>query len=166
MMRDAYLSAMARAANSVTVVTTDGPAGRAGVTVSAMCSVSLDGPAPSLLVCIHEASPARRAIAANGVFCANLLAEDQSHISDCFAGRTKAEGVQKFGCATWTEGVNSVPVLKGALASFACRVAHHHAVNSHHIFIGYVDRVESAETGRPLVYHDRKYGRPAELTAP
>ena len=43
-LRDRFIAGMARAATTVNVVTTDGPAGRAGVTVSAMSSVSADAP--------------------------------------------------------------------------------------------------------------------------
>ena len=50
MINDAFLQAMSRAANTVCVVTTDGPAGKFGVTVSAMTSVSIDDAGPSLLV--------------------------------------------------------------------------------------------------------------------
>ena len=48
--RSDYLDAMSRAVTGVNVVTSDGPARRAGLTVSAMSSVSVDGPAPQLLV--------------------------------------------------------------------------------------------------------------------
>lgn len=157
-MRDAYLEAMSRAANSVTVVTTDGAAGRAGVTVSAMCSVSVEGPAPSLLVCVHEASPARQAIAGNAVFCANLLAEHQHWISDIFAGRTGAKQQAKFDGSDWETRATGAPVLVGALAAFDCRVVQHHAVGSHYIFVGQVESIDCAEANVPLVYHDRQYG--------
>ena len=36
MLRDSFLEGMSRAATTVNVVTTDGPGGRAGVTVSAI----------------------------------------------------------------------------------------------------------------------------------
>jgi flavin reductase len=42
-LRAAFLEGMSRSAASVSVVTTDGPAGRGGVTVSAMTSISADG---------------------------------------------------------------------------------------------------------------------------
>ena len=157
-MKEAYLEAMSRAAHSVTVMTTDGPAGRAGVTVSAMCSVSLDGPAPTLLICIHEGSPVQKAIAENGVYCANLLCDDQTGISESFAGRTAAKGDQKFACAEWQTRATGAPVLINALASFDCRMVHHHSVGTHQIFIGQVASVESTTSGRPLVYHNRQYG--------
>ena len=113
-MNDDFLAAMSRAANTVCVVTTDGMAGRFGVTVSAMTSVSAEDPGPSLLVCVHHLSPACEAIQRNRVFCANVLGSDQTHISDCFAGRTGAKGLDKFDCADWATGETGAPVLLGA----------------------------------------------------
>ena len=57
-LRQQFVEGMARAATFVSVITTDGPGGQHGVTVSSMTSVSADGEAPSLLVCIHHKSPA------------------------------------------------------------------------------------------------------------
>ena len=44
-VREAFLQGMSRAVATVNIVTTDGAAGQAGVTVSAMSSVSADGSA-------------------------------------------------------------------------------------------------------------------------
>jgi Conserved protein/domain typically associated with flavoprotein oxygenases, DIM6/NTAB family len=38
--RDAFRNAMARLGSAVNIITTDGPAGRAGFTASAVCSVT------------------------------------------------------------------------------------------------------------------------------
>ena len=54
LLRQRFLNGMGLAACTVNVVTTDGPAGRHGVTVSAMSSVSADMDQPTLLVCIHQ----------------------------------------------------------------------------------------------------------------
>jgi len=61
-LRARFLGGMAQAAATVNIVTTDGPRGRAGVTVSAMSSVSADMEKPVLLVCVHHLSPAAPAI--------------------------------------------------------------------------------------------------------
>lgn len=156
---------MSNAANSVTVVTTDGAVGRSGVTVSAMCSVSVDGPSPTVLVCVHQDSPTCDAIVKNGVFCANLLSDEQSRISDCFAGRMEARGETKFDCADWKTGATGAPILVGALACFDCKVSKQLEVGSHRIFIGTVEEVASSNTGKPLVYHARTYSAPEALFA-
>ena len=64
-LRQQFLHGMSYAAATVNVVTTDGVAGRHGVTVSAMVSVSADTPQPTLLVCIHHLSPVVAAVLEN-----------------------------------------------------------------------------------------------------
>ena len=115
MLRDRYLEAMSEAAATVSVVTTDGPAGRAGVTVSAMCSVSADP--PTILVCVHHLSPACEAIRENGAFCVNVLGDEQSIISDTFAGRAPAPGGDKFDCAAWRTLATGAPALDDPLVA-------------------------------------------------
>ena len=68
--RKSFISAMRRVASSVTVVTTDGPGGRHGATVSAFYSVA---DPPSALVCLKADSRIARSVSArNGVFCVNV----------------------------------------------------------------------------------------------
>ena len=162
-MKDSFLQAMSRAANSVCVITTDGPAGKAGVTVSAMTSVSVDTPRPSLLICVHEQSLACAAIQRNRVYCANLLTSDQAHVSDSFAGRSGAKGTNKFHCADWDIGETGSPILRDALANFDCTLMHDVMVGSHRIFVGETVDVRSEHSGTPLVYFDRQYAQPMDL---
>ena len=159
-LRDQFLEAMSRAATSVSVVTTDGPAGRAGVTVSAMCSVSADR--PSLLVCVHHLSPAYKAIIANGRFCVNVLRADQSAISDTFAGRLPAPGGDKFACADWRRLATGAPALDRPLAAFDCTLMKHVEWGSHFVLIGDIVDVET-DAGTPLLYVHRGYGVPEAL---
>ena len=162
-MKEEFIQAMSKAANSVTVVTTDGEAGRVGVTVSAMCSVSVEGPAPSILVCVHKLSPACEAIRVNRVFCANLLGAEQAYISDSFAGRSELKGENKFDCAAWETQVTGSPVLQSSLASFDCVLLQDVSVGSHRVFIGSISHVDSDEIRKPLVYHNREYGMPQSI---
>lgn len=163
-LRNDFLGAMSRAACTVSIVTTDGPAGRSGATVSAMSSVSADGAAPTLLVCLHEKSATAQAIRENGGFCVNVLRDGQSSISDRFAGRLESiEG--KFGGAAWETGATGSPRLADALVSFDCRLAGGQQVGTHHIFIGEVIAIAARDEGLPLIYSGRAYGRPARLDA-
>src|SRR4051812_12981666 len=83
----AFVSAMAGAATGVNIVTTDGQAGRVGLTVSAMASVSAEP--PMLLVSINRRSPLLAAILENGVFGVSVLGVHHAELADSFAGRPR-----------------------------------------------------------------------------
>ncbi len=159
-LRQQFLHGMSHAACTVSVVTTDGVAGRHGVTVSAMVSVSADTPQPTLLVCIHHLSPVVSALLENGVFCVNVLRDDQAHISDNFAGRSSARGAAKFDCATWTTQLTGAPRVVDSLVAFDCRVTASERVGSHFVVFGSVQDIFVAGTGAPLIYANRAYGVP------
>lgn len=162
-LRRRFLDGMSHAASSVSVITTDGIAGRLGVTVSAMVSVSAD--TSTLLICIHHRSAAAEAVLANGVFCVNLLREDQAHISDCFAGRTASQGADRFECARWTTLRTGAPRVIDPLVAFDCRVTASERIGSHHVIFGSVEDIFVAEDGNPLIYSNRSYGMPQRLPA-
>ena len=98
-LRASFIEAMSRAATGVTIVTTDGPAGRFGQTVSAMCSVSADP--PSLLVCIKTTSVIVNAIRGHRALGVNVLRADQRRVADTFAGRKTWGAPYDFGTARW-----------------------------------------------------------------
>jgi len=157
--RERFIEGMRQAATGVTVVTTDGPAGRQGATVSAMCSVSADP--PSLLVCIYGPGRTARAIVENGAFCVNLLSEPQGLLAELFAGRTEAE---PFAASSWTTLETGAPALDGAVAAFDCRLANRFEHGSHGVFVGSVVAV-TVGRGLPLVYADRSFCRTQPLSA-
>jgi flavin reductase (DIM6/NTAB) family NADH-FMN oxidoreductase RutF len=159
-LRQRFLLGMSHAACTVNVVTTDGAAGRHGVTVSAMVSVSADTPQPTLLVCIHHRSAVAAAILENGVFCVNVLRDDQAHISDNFAGRSAARGAQKFDCTEWTTQLTGAPRVLDSLVAFDCRVTASERVGSHFVVFGSVQDIFVAAGGAPLIYANRAYGVP------
>ena len=157
-LRDQFLDGMRHAASTVNIITTDGAAGKVGVTVSAMSSVSADMPKPTLLVCVHHQSPAARAIIDNGVFCVNVLKDDQAYISDTFAGRFKDVVEDKFEVAEWTPMRSGAPRVVDPLVAFDCRVALSDQVGTHYVFFGEVEEVFVAGQGSPLIYANRAYG--------
>ena len=158
-LRQQFLLGMSHAACTVNVVTTDGDAGRQGVTVSAMVSVSADTARPTLLVCIHHLSAVADALLRNGVFCVNVLREDQAHISDTFAGRSGVHGAAKFDCAQWSTGLTGAPRVAGALVAFDCRVTGSDRIGSHFVVLGSVEEI-CVGAGAPLIYANRAYGVP------
>jgi len=158
-LREDFLAGMSRAAATVSVVTTDGPAGRYGVTVSAMTSVSAEGTAPTMLVCVHHQSETAAAILGNGCFCINVLRSDQQHIADIFSGRRPAPGDDRFASAPFTAGPTGAPCLDDVLVSFDCALVSSDKIGTHHICIGAVRGVRVAAEGTPLLYGMRRYLR-------
>ena len=152
-----FLEAMSRGATFVTVLTTDGEGGRFGVTVSSMTSVSADGFAPTILACVHHKSPAANAIIANKFFCANLLHEDQQHVSDLFSGRQKTDPAQRFDKLDWSKSTDGQPMITGATANFECILRTSLLWETHHIMIGHVMQVHLNENPAALLYGQRAY---------
>jgi len=144
--RDAFIRAMRGVGASVCVVTTNGPAGRRGATVSAFCSVSADP--PTVLVCLNAASQIATAVAENGCFNVNILHQDQRQIAKRFAGDDDATIVDRFdsiGCSA-----ANVPEIDGAMV-LCCQTQSIVPSTSHNIFIGHVHNVKNHSLS-PLTY--------------
>ena len=157
-LRQQFVEGMARAATFVSVITTEGPGGQHGVTVSSMTSVSADGEAPSLLVCIHHKSPAAAAILQNRAFCANLLNAGQQAHSDIFSGRDKSD-LARFDRVDWAPGPGGQPVLAQAAASFECALKTAMLWETHYLMIGQVTAVTLSDQPDALLYGNRAYAR-------
>jgi flavin reductase (DIM6/NTAB) family NADH-FMN oxidoreductase RutF len=146
-------SAMRRTASGVAVLATDGPGGLAGVTISTLCSLSLEP--PSVIACVHRDSRAIPPVLANGLFSANILSEGQEHVASAFAGFIPEHKDDRFGAGHWVTA-NGVPRLEGSVASFLCHLADRHAFGTHVILIGRIFDV-TASANLPLIYADRSF---------
>jgi flavin reductase (DIM6/NTAB) family NADH-FMN oxidoreductase RutF len=155
-LRDDFIHAMSRAAATVSVVTTDGPAGLAGVTVSAMTSVSADGDAPTMLICVNREASAAAPILANGCFAINVLDAGQQALADLFAGRSGPAGAARFDGLAWDRLETGAPVLHG-LAGFDCELLDVDPIGTHHVILGAVRAVRASDEGAPLIYGMRGY---------
>lgn len=151
--RGDYRDAMARLGAAVTIVTTDGPAGRAGFTASAVCSVT-DDP-PTLLICLNRGASAHPAILANGVLCVNVLGPGQQALSGLFGGKTPMDS--RFDAAAWHEGETGSPVLDGAAASFDCRIVRSTGVGTHDVLFCEVAAITLGNAAHGLIWFDRQY---------
>jgi flavin reductase len=159
--RPGFAAAVRTAASGVTVVSTDGPAGRFGLTVSAMCRVS-ESP-PLVLACLRSDSPASDAIKSNRVFCVNILGIKHHELADSFAGRPgPGRRPWDFGSDVWDAAPSGSPRLADAVATFDCAVDQVVSAGSHLIYIGQVLDTTLGE-GMPLLYQSRTYSRPTPL---
>ncbi|MEO6918319.1 MAG: NADH-dependent FMN reductase RutF [Collimonas sp.] len=149
-----YRDAMARLGAAVNIITTDGPAGRAGFTASAVCSVT-DSP-PMLLVCLNCASSVHPAFSQNQVLCVNTLASGQEELSRRFGGKTPME--ERFAGHQWSVLDTGAPVLDGAIVAFDCRIQRVVNVGTHDVlFCEAVAVARNDGEHHGLIYFDRRY---------
>ena len=151
--REDFRHAMAGLAAAVNIITSDGDAGRAGFTATAVCSVT-DQP-PTLLVCLNRSASVHPVFSANATLCVNTLAHGQHELSNLFGGKTPM--AERFAAAQWSTWVTGAPVLEGAAASFDCRVTSTVSVGTHDILFCEVVALERQGTAAGLVYFDRGY---------
>ncbi|MGR3621423.1 flavin reductase family protein [Pseudophaeobacter sp.] len=150
--RSEFIAAMRQVASSVTVVTTNGPAGQAGATVSAFSSLSADP--PSVLICLRGDSRIARTVSENHTFCVNLLPEHAQDLAQKFASAKDQTRNIRFRDMALTN-TPSGPVLPEA-TGFVCRVENIMDHGTHRIFIGNVSAIH-ATTLRPLTYMDGRF---------
>jgi flavin reductase len=149
-----FRNAMAQLGSAVSVITTDGPAGKYGFTASAVCSVT-DQP-PTLLVCMNRNSFANLHFKQNGKLCVNVLSSDHRDLSGIFANAT-LRSEQRFQHDNWQVLASGSPVLNSAVANFDCEIGDFHEVGSHTVFYCQVQAVRISECPRGLVYFNRRY---------
>lgn len=143
---------MARLGAAVNIVTTDGPAGRHGMTMSAVCAVS-DAP-PTLLACVNRGARANAMIRANRVLCVNVLGAGHEALSGRFARRDMED---RFGEGEWGALVTGAPTLADAAAALDCRVASISEVGSHSVFFCEVAAIATGAAHDGLIYFNRGY---------
>src|SRR2546427_6203756 len=109
----AYRQAIAHFATGVTVVTTVADGRAAGMTASAVCSVSLRP--VLLLVCVSNRLPTHEALDNSRRFAVNVLAEGDDDLARRFA----TPAPDKFEGVPLKEGFD-LPVISDAMAYFIC----------------------------------------------
>jgi 3-hydroxy-9,10-secoandrosta-1,3,5(10)-triene-9,17-dione monooxygenase reductase component len=148
-----FRDVMGRFATGVTVVTATAPDGRpVGMTVNAVCSLSLD---PLLvLVCFANSSRTLRVVRQTRRFGVNVLAEGQQELAVLFASKqaeqTKFAGVQHA-------VHDGIPVIEGTLAWVGCTLTDLVPGGDHTIGIGAVTAAETASAAPPLVWYRGEY---------
>ncbi len=150
-----FRDAMSRVAAAVHIVATGGPAGLAGITATAVTSITVEP--PMMLFCINKTSPSAARLIENGVFCINTLAPSHEPLSNIFAGRGDQRLDERFTTGEWTKLTTGAPALKGAVAAFDCRLVEAKEVSTHFIIIGAVEAVDFGPEGESLAYVHRKY---------
>lgn len=150
-----FVAGMGRTAGAVSVVTTDGTAGRFGQTVSAMMSVTADP--PTLAIGLFRGAPVADAVRTNRCFAVNVLSTGDLAAAQSFSGQADIAARYKFGDG-WTSLRTSSPVRLAAVAVFDCHAEQFLIAGSHLLILGRVVEAIAGE-GEGLTYSHRSYGR-------
>jgi 3-hydroxy-9,10-secoandrosta-1,3,5(10)-triene-9,17-dione monooxygenase reductase component len=129
----AFRTLMGSFASGVAVVTARDAAGApAGMTASAVSSVSLEP--PLLVVCVDRATDFHRSIEAAPRFALSVLAADQETLSRRFA----SEAADRFAGVGYTLDQYGLPLLDGVVAHIVCERWDARPAGDHTLFFGLV----------------------------
>lgn len=134
------------------VLTTRGNSQPVGMIVSWVSQVSYSP--PLLMVALRRNRPAIPAIQQKGVFSLSLMKKGQGALISRFKEPDFQPGFSELLAST---GPDMPPFLKGALASWRCRLFSTVEAGDHILFIGEVQSVSADPGGQPLTTGD--YGK-------
>ena len=153
----AFKATFGRFATGVSVVTC-APKDEAprAVTISALASVSLD---PALaMFCLEERAIVLSAILRAGHFALNILAEDQSDLSNLYSVEHEIRADHET--EVWESGA---PIFRRALSIADCELLDTFGGGDHVILMGRVLEVGHRDDAAPLVYYGGGYGKFSKL---
>jgi len=135
----------------VSIITARNGGSRAGLTATAVCSVTADP--PRLVVFVNKNVAASEVILNSGALCVNVLAGDQEEVAKAFAGMVEGvHGDARFEHGRWRELTTGAPALDGSLANFDCRVIKVFDESTHHAFLCEVLATCERNDGEALIY--------------
>ena len=135
----------------VTIITGRNGDEKAGLTATAVCSVTADP--PRLVVFVNKNIAASQVILNSGALCVNVLAAEQEQVAKAFANMVEGvHGAERYGYGQWGELTTGAPALEGALANFDCRVIKVFDESTHHAFLCEVLATRERNDGEALIY--------------
>jgi 3-hydroxy-9,10-secoandrosta-1,3,5(10)-triene-9,17-dione monooxygenase reductase component len=153
-------SVLGHFASGVTVVTAMAPDGPIGFTCQSFSSLSLDPPLVAF-------APARTSstwprLRQAGRFCVNVLADDQSDLSQAFA----RSGTDKYAGVSWSPSPHGSPMLEGVVAWIDSELWAEYDGGDHTIVVARVLDLGADASRSPLVFHRGSYGLQSGLLEP
>lgn len=164
-----FRSGMRRLAGAVCILTVRRNGVRAGLTATAVMSISAEP--PRLVVCVNRSVFAHELLEAGGALCVNVLGTGNLEDARRFAGLVDGvSGDARFASAAWCDVEDGAPALAGALTAFQCSVIELIPAGSHTLVLCEVvdvglsgNSAESAPASPPLVYFDGRFASLGEL---
>lgn len=148
---------MRRLGGAVNIVTTSCGNVNAGLTATAVTSLSAEP--PKLLACINRAGSTYETISKGRCLGVNVLGLQHKDLAMLFAGMDGTPETDRFAAGNWQVGASGALLLPDALVSFDCEVDSILDAGSHAIVIGSIIgvRVSADEAPVPLCYLDGEW---------
>ncbi|QSE90825.1 flavin reductase family protein [Rhodococcus pseudokoreensis] len=135
----------------VTIITTVDDGEPVGFACQSFAALSLEP--PLVLFCPTKTSRSWAAIERSGVFCVNVLAEEQQSTCARFGSREP----DKFAGIDWTASPLGSPILTGSLAHVDCSLESVHDGGDHWVVFGRVSSLSEIREERPLLFYRGQY---------
>lgn len=151
---DQFRLGMRRLGGAVNIVTTACDGTYAGLTATAVTSLSAEP--PKLLACINRAGMTYEIISKGRCLGVNVLGTQHKELAMLFAGMDGTPETDRFASEGWETGKAGAPLLPSALVSFDCEVDSILDAGSHAIVIGSIAdiRLPDHADNSPLCYLD------------
>ncbi|SCB27504.1 flavin reductase family protein [Rhizobium hainanense] len=141
---------MRHLAGAVSVITVGDGQDRTGFTATSVSSFSAER--PSVIVSVNKASSSWPTLQQYGCFCVNVLAADQQHVAQSFAGIDGRRGADRYDGAGWYRLRTGAAALEKALTVLDCKLETVFQHHSHAILIGHICAMEIRQDVGPLLY--------------
>lgn len=160
---DQFRGGMRRLGGAVNIVTSAHNGGFAGLTATAVTSLSAEP--PRILACINRGGATFDTISKGRCIAINVLGAQHKKLAMRFAGMDGEPETDRFEEDLWQTGVGGAPIFRDAIVSFSCEVESILDAGSHGIVIGNILDInlgnDSEET--PLCYIDGNWATMAPI---
>lgn len=151
---DVFKNSMRLLAGGVCIVATNSNGEWGGLTMTAVCSLTIDP--PSLILCVNVDAGTNRMISASKRVSVNLLSHDQLDLAELFSS-SKVKGTERFDEKRWIDMASGVPALIEALAVLDCQVIQETVIGRHSVYFCGVKAVRLQPDKRPLIHFNREF---------
>ena len=158
-----FRQGMRRLGGAVNIVTAANGEEWAGLTATAVTSLSAEP--PRLLACVNRQGATYDTISKGRKLAVNVLGVQHKALAMRFAGMDNEPESERFDSTIWQSHDGCAPVLKDALVSFICDVDSITDVASHGIIIGNIVDVIVSNSHEidPLCYVDGDWAKLTRL---
>jgi flavin reductase (DIM6/NTAB) family NADH-FMN oxidoreductase RutF len=149
-----FKQSMRLLAGGVCIAATAADGERLGLTVTAVCSLTLEP--PTVIVCINRDAGAHNAMRQTRRISVNFLASQHVELAELFSSAS-FKGAGRFDPAKWTDMASGTPALLGALAVLDCAIIEEMAIGQHSVFFCEVKAARLDPEQEPLVHFNREF---------